>query len=40
MKYVDQGAPFYQAQHRMLQIKYLKLKAAQLGFKIVQAPVT
>jgi transposase len=38
MKYVDQGAAFYQAQHRNLQIKYLKSKAAKLGFQIVQAP--
>ena len=38
MKYVDQGAAFYEAQHRNLQIKYLKSKAAKLGFQIVQAP--
>jgi len=38
MKYVDQGAAFYEAQHRQLQIKYLKSKAANLGFQIVQAP--
>jgi hypothetical protein len=38
MKYVDQGAAFYEAQHRKLQIKYLKWKAAKLGFQIVQAP--
>ena len=37
MKYVDQGAPFYQAQHRQLQIKQLKWKAIKLGFRVVQA---
>src|SRR5262245_52245231 len=30
MKYVDQGALFYQAQHRQLQIKHLKWKANKL----------
>jgi len=38
MKYVDQGAAFYEAQHRQVQIKQLKWKAAKLGFQIVQAP--
>jgi len=38
MKYVDQGAAFYEVQHRQLQIKQLKWKAAKLGFQIVQAP--
>jgi len=38
MKYVDQGAVFYEAQHRQLQIKQLKWKAVNLGFRIVQAP--
>jgi hypothetical protein len=38
MKYVDQGAAFYDAQHRNLQIKHLKSKAARLGFQIVQVP--
>ena len=38
MKYVDQGAVFYEAQHRQVQIKQLKWKAAKLGFQIVQAP--
>ncbi len=38
MKYVDQGAAFYEAQHRKLQIKHLRSKAAKLGFQIVQAP--
>jgi len=38
MKYVDQGAAFYEAQHRQLQIKQLKWKAAKLGFQVVQAP--
>ena len=38
MKYVDQGVEFYEVQHRKLQIKHLKSKAAKLGFQIVQAP--
>jgi transposase len=38
MKYVDQGAAFYEAQHRQLQIKHLKSKAAKLGFQIIQVP--
>jgi hypothetical protein len=38
MNYVDQGAAFYEAQQRQLQIKHLKWKAAKLGFQIVQAP--
>jgi transposase len=36
MKYVDRGAEFYEAQHRQLQIKHLKSKAAKLGFQIIQ----
>ncbi len=38
MKYVDQGAKFYETQHRNLQIKQLKWKAAKLGFQVLQAP--
>ena len=38
MKYVDQGAAFYEAQHRQLQIKHLKTKAAKLGFQLLQVP--
>ena len=38
MKYVDQGAAFYDAQRRNLQIKHLKSRAARLGFQIVQVP--
>jgi transposase len=38
MKYVDQGAAFYEAQHRQLQIKHLKSKAAKLGFQLIQVP--
>src|SRR6201987_5916365 len=38
MQYVDQGAQFYDAQHRQQQINYLKRKAANLGFQIIQAP--
>jgi transposase len=38
VKYVDQGAAVYEAQHKQLQIKHLKWKAAKLGFQIVQTP--
>ena len=38
VKYVDHGVTLYEAQHRQLQIKQLKWKAAKLGFQIVQAP--
>ena len=37
-KYVDLGMKFYEAQQRHKQIRYLKRKAAELGFKIVEAP--
>jgi hypothetical protein len=40
MKYVDQGARFYEAQHRNLQLKQLKWKAAKLGYQLVQSPST
>jgi transposase len=38
MKYLDKGAAFYQAQHRQLQIKHLKWKAATLGYQLTQVP--
>lgn len=38
MKYVDQGAKLYEAQHRARQIKHLKWSAAKLGFQVVAAP--
>jgi transposase len=38
MQFVDQGAEFYEAQHRKLQINYLKWKAGNLGFQIIEAP--
>jgi len=38
MNYVDQGVEFYEAQHRKLQIKTLKWKAARLGFQIIEVP--
>src|SRR5262249_55476072 len=38
MKYVDQGPAFYDAQHRQLQIRHLKSKAAKLGFKVIEVP--
>jgi hypothetical protein len=37
IKYVDQGAKFYEAQHRQRQITQLKWKAAKLGFHVVEA---
>ncbi len=40
MKYLDRGAVFYDAEHRRLQIKHLKWKAANLGLQIVEAPAT
>ena len=40
VKYVDQGALLYQAQHHQLQIKQLHWKAAKLGFRVVQVPAT
>jgi hypothetical protein len=36
MKYVDQGAALYEAQHRHLQIRHLKFKAASLGYQLIQ----
>jgi hypothetical protein len=38
MEYVDQGAAFYEAQHRQLQIKQLKWKAAKLGYQVTAIP--
>ena len=38
MQFIDRGAQFYDAQHRKLQIDYLKRKAAILGFQIIEAP--
>src|SRR5258707_653399 len=38
MPFIDRGAKFYDAQHRKLQINYLKRKAANLGFQIIEAP--
>jgi len=37
MKYVDQGAKIYEAQHRQRQIGQLKWNAAKLGFRVVEA---
>ena len=36
MKHVDQGAQFYDAQHRKQQVIHLKRKAAQLGLEIIE----
>src|SRR5438309_177940 len=38
MKYVDQGAALYEAQHRARQISYLKVKAASLGYRLTLTP--
>jgi transposase len=38
MQFVDKGAEFYDAQHRKLQINYLKRKAANLGLKVIETP--
>ena len=38
MQYADQGAEYYEHQHRKLQIKSLKWKAATLGFQIIETP--
>jgi hypothetical protein len=38
MKFVDKGAEFYEAQHRTLQINYLKWRAAKMGLQIIEAP--
>ena len=35
---VDQGAAFYELQHRELQIKRLKAKAEKLGYRITPIP--
>jgi transposase len=40
MKYVDKGAATYQEQHRQLQIKQLKWKAATLGYQLIGVPAT
>ena len=40
MKYLDRGAAFYDAEHRRLQIKHLKWKAANLELRIVETPAT
>jgi hypothetical protein len=37
MKYVDQGAEFYEAQYRKQQVGYLKRKAAKLGLQVIEA---
>ena len=36
IKYVDQAAAFYEAQHRHLQIRHLKFKAASIGYQLIQ----
>jgi transposase len=38
MQYVDQGAAFYQLQHRQSQVKQLKSKAASLGYQVTPIP--
>jgi len=39
MKYVDQGAEFYEAQYRKQQVSYLKRRATQLGLQIIEPSV-
>ena len=38
MKYVDQGAAVYEAQHRQFQIKQLRWKATKLGYNVTPIP--
>jgi transposase len=38
MKYVDQGAAFYELRHRELQIKHLKSKAEKLEYRVTPIP--
>jgi hypothetical protein len=38
MRFVDQGAEFYETQNRIRQISYLKSKATKLGLQIIEAP--
>jgi hypothetical protein len=38
MKYVDKGAATYQEQHRQLQIKQLRWRAATLGHQLIGVP--
>ena len=38
MQFVDQGAEFYEAQHRKQQVNYFKRKAANLGLQIIEVP--
>ena len=38
MKYVDQGAAFYDLRHRELQVKRLKAKAEKLGYRMTPIP--
>jgi hypothetical protein len=39
-KYVDHGLRYYELQLRTLEIRRLKLKAATLGFHLVQSTAT
>jgi transposase len=36
MQYIDQGARIYEEQHRQRQLIFLKRRAADLGFKVVE----
>jgi transposase len=38
MQFVDKGEEFFEAQHRALQINYLKWRAAKMGLQIIEAP--
>ena len=38
IKYIDQGAAFYELKHRELQVHQLKRKAASLGYQVTPIP--
>jgi hypothetical protein len=38
MKYLDQGAEFYEAQHREREVKNRKWKEAKREFQVIDAP--
>jgi hypothetical protein len=38
LQFLDRGAEVYEAAHRQREINYLKRKAANLGFQIIEAP--
>jgi len=38
IKYVERRSLVHEAQHRHLQIRHLKFKAASLGYQLIQIP--